>query len=268
MFFSSYTNVALLAAKVGAKILLKYYNKKLYIEYKNLKGDPVTQADKISQKAIIKTIKNVFPMHNILAEEKNTKKTVDRYNEYCWIIDPLDGTINFIHGLPIFCVSIGLKYKNEIISSVIYSPIMKELFVAEKNKGAWLNGKRIKVSDTKNTIQALAVTGFSFSIKNTVKSTKTVKIISDMLSEIQGIRYLGSAALNMAYIACGRFDFFFEEGLKPWDVAAAILTVTEAGGKISDYKGLDHSIFKNTIVASNNIIIHKKILNIIHNVKK
>jgi len=262
MRFSSYVNTALLAAEKGASVLLKYYNSAtLNVEYKG-EIDPVTQADRNSQKEIINTIKNVFPQHGILAEEDEMN---EMGKEYCWIIDPLDGTVNFVHGLPMFCVSIGLKFKEEIISGVIYSPIMKEVFVAEKNKGAWLNGERIRVSKTKNAIRALAVTGFPYYLKE--NSARVTRNFENIIFEVQGVRRLGSAALDMAYLACGRFDFFWEEGLKPWDIAAGTLIVKEAGGKISDYSGLDSSVFKDTMLAANGAEMHKTILQIINEKK-
>lgn len=263
MKFSSYTNTALLAAKKGVSVLLKYYNSGiLNIEYKG-KIDPVTQADKNSQKEIIKVIKNIFPQHGILAEEDEINEIE---KEYCWIIDPLDGTVNFVHSLPMFCVSIGLKFKNEIISSIIYSPITKEIFIAEKNKGAWLNGKKIRVSKTEDLIRSLAVTGFPYYVKK--DSMRVTRNFTDIMLKVQGVRRLGSAALDMAYVACGRFDFFGEEGLKPWDIAAGVLIVKEAGGEISDYFGLcDSIVFKDTILVSNGSALHKKILQIINEKK-
>jgi myo-inositol-1(or 4)-monophosphatase len=261
MGFSSYTNIALIAAKAGAEVLLKYYNAVLNIEYKG-ETDPVTQADKKSQKIIIKIIKDNFPQHGILAEEDGIDES-DR--EYCWIIDPLDGTVNFVHGLPMFCVSIGLKHKNEIISGIIYSPIMKEVFIAEKNKGSWLNGKRIEVSKIKDVIRALAVTGFSYSFRE--NNIKVMKNFQDIMLQVQGVRRFGSAALDMAYVASGRFEFFWEENLKPWDIAAGILVVKEAGGEVSDYSGLKNCFFENTVLASNSIAVHMKILEIINGKK-
>jgi len=260
MKFSSYTNTALLAAKKGAAVLSKYYNSdSLNVEYKG-EIDPVTQADRSSQREIIKVIKNTFPQHGILAEEDEINEVG---KEYCWIIDPLDGTVNFVHNLPMFCVSIGLKFKNEIISGVIYSPIMKEIFVAEKNKGAWLNGKEVRVSETKDAIRALAVTGFPYYVKK--DSLRLTRNFTNIMLKTQGIRRLGSAALDMAYVACGRFDFFWEEGLKLWDIAAGILIVEEAGGKISDYSDSGNSTtFKDTILASNGTALHKVILQIIN----
>jgi myo-inositol-1(or 4)-monophosphatase len=254
MEFSFYTNAALGAAKVGAEELLKYYNGMLDVEYKG-KTDPVTQADRNSQKAIIKAIKSVFPHHGILAEEDDVNEVK---GDYCWIIDPLDGTVNFVHGIPMFCVSIGLKYKNEIISGVIYSPVTKEVFMSEKNKGAWLNGKKIGVSKIEDTIYTLAATGFPYYVRK--NSAGVIKSFKNIMLECQGIRRLGSAALDMAYVACGRFDFFWEEGLKPWDIAAGALIVEEAGGKVSDYRGSKDFIFKETMLASNGSVMHEKIL--------
>jgi myo-inositol-1(or 4)-monophosphatase len=261
MKFSSYTNTALDAAKAGAEVLLKYYNGVLNVEYKG-ETDPVTQADRNSQKAIIKTIKAVFSHHGILAEEDGVNEIKE---DYLWIIDPLDGTVNFVHGVPMFCVSIGLKCKDEIISGVIYSPVTKEVFISEKNKGAWLNGKKIKVSKIEDMIRALAVTGFPYYVRKS--STEVIKNFKNIMLESQGIRRLGSAALDMAYVACGRFDFFWEEGLKPWDIAAGALVVKEAGGKVSDYCGSKDFIFKDTMLTSNGSVMHEKILKIINGKK-
>jgi myo-inositol-1(or 4)-monophosphatase len=258
MKFSSFTNIALAAAQKGAKVLLKHYNGKLNVEYKS-EIDPVTQADKGSQKAIIKIIKDAFPEHGILAEEDGVNE-VDK--DYCWIIDPLDGTVNFVHGLPMFAISIGLKYKNEIIAGVVYSPIINEVFIAEKGRGAWLNGKKIKVSSIKDNIRALGVTGFPYSIKE--NSNKILKNFENVIVKVQGVRRLGSAALDLAYVACGRFEFFWEQNLKAWDIAAGILLVKEAGGIVSDYSGDRDCLFKNTMLASNSLKIHKEIFKIVN----
>lgn len=258
MKFSSFTNTALAAAQKGAEVLLKHYGGKLNIEYKS-EVDPVTQADKGSQKAIIKIIKGIFPKHGILAEEDGVNE-VDK--DYCWIIDPLDGTVNFVHGLPMFAVSIGLKYKNEIITGVVYSPIINEVFIAEKSKGAWLNGKKIKVSRIKDNIKALGVTGFPYSIKE--NNNKVLKNFENVIVKVQGVRRLGSAALDLAYVACGRFEFFWEQGLKAWDIAAGILLVKEAGGVVSDYYGEKDCLFENTMLAANNLKIHKEILRVVN----
>ncbi|MCL1972829.1 MAG: inositol monophosphatase [Endomicrobia bacterium] len=257
MRFSKYTKTALAAAQAGAKVLLRYRNKNLNIEYKS-ETDPVSQADRNAQKAIIKVIKSVFPEHGILAEEDGVNETK---NDFCWIIDPLDGTVNFVHGVPIFCVSIGLKYKNEIISGVIHSPEIKEVFAAEKGKGAYLNGKKIRVSRIKDLIRSLAVTGFPYYVRE--KNGRVIKNFTNIMKQTQGMRRLGSAALDLAYVACGRFEFFWEEGLKSWDIAAGVLIVKEAGGTVSDYKGSKDFISKDTLLASNNNIIHKKVLRVL-----
>lgn len=257
MNLSKYTKTALSAAEAGAKVLMRYYNKSINIEYKG-EVDPVSQADRNAQKAIIKVIKDVFPQHGILAEEDNVN---DIKKDFCWLIDPLDGTVNFVHGVPMFCVSVALKYKKEIIAGVVYSPVMKEVFVAEKDKGAFLNGKRIKVSQVKDLIRALSVTGFPYYVRE--RSSRVMKNFFKVMMFTQGMRRLGSAALDLAYVACGRFEFFWEEGLKPWDIAAGALIVKEAGGVVSDYEGAKDFVFKNTMLASNSRSIHKKVLEIL-----
>jgi myo-inositol-1(or 4)-monophosphatase len=258
MKFSNYVNTALAAAQAAADVLLKYYNGALNIKYKG-ETDPVTQADKNAQKSIIKVIKDIFPQHGLLAEEDGVKET-DK--DYCWIIDPLDGTVNFIHGIPMFCVSIGLKYKEDIIAGVIYAPAMREVFIAQKGKGAWLNGKKIGVSKNKDIIRSLAATGFPYYFRK--DSKRVMKNFDNIVHETQGVRRLGAAALDLAYVACGRFEFFWEEGLKPWDIAAGILMIKEAGGTISDYDGTENSLLNGTILAANSLVMQDKILGIIN----
>ncbi|MDR1952591.1 MAG: inositol monophosphatase [Elusimicrobiota bacterium] len=264
MQLSNYANTALKAAKVGANILMKYYGKNLNIEYKSA-IDPVSQADKNSQKKIISIIKKDFPDHGILAEEDGVS---DTQKEFCWIIDPLDGTVNFVHSLPQFCVSIGLKYKKEIIMGVIYAPVINELFIAQKGKGAFFNGKRIRTS--KNTVlnRAIGVTGFPYQIKG--REDRIFSNFRNVALQVQGVRRLGSAALDMAWTACGRLDFFWEETLKAWDIAAGVIIVKEAGGIVSDYKGGKDYLYagnEGTMIAASNKKIHKQILNIINNEK-
>lgn len=256
--FNKYTDTAVKSAKAGAKILLKYLNNLESIEYKG-KTDPVTAADKKSQKAIISTIKKSFPAHNIIAEEKDTFKKTE--SDYCWIIDPLDGTVNFVHGVPSFCISIGLMHKKEIVSAVIYAPALNELFVAEKGKGSFLNGKKIQVSKINKMLRALPVTGFPYYAQE--KPDRVLKNFKNIMMVTQGMRRFGSAAIDMAYVACGRFDFFWEEGLKPWDVAAGILIVKEAGGKISDYNNKNDYLFGQTMIASNKLL-HGLIIKILN----
>jgi len=263
MKFNNFTNIAIESAQKGAEILLNHFCKIKNIEYKG-RIDPVTIADKNSQEAIVNNIKQYFPLHNIIAEEKDTNLKSNE-SDYCWIIDPLDGTVNYIHGVPNFAVSIGLKYKEEIICGVIYAPALKEMFVGQKDKGAFLNNKKIHVSNIKDMIKALPVTGFPYYVKE--KPNRVLKNFKNIMLETQGLRRLGSAALDLAYVACGRFDFFWEEGLKPWDIAAGTVIVKEAGGKITDFFGKKDFLFKDTLVASNNIL-HEDVLKVLNEARK
>lgn len=253
---SNYTKTAIKAAIAGGDVLKKYFNKGIKVDYKG-KIDPVTIADKNSQKKILQIIKKNFPEHAILAEEENKNKIT---SEYCWIIDPLDGTVNFIHGVKVFSVSIALSYKGEIISGVVYAPLLDEFFVAEKDKGAYLNGKRIKISNINTLIKSLVVTGFPYYVQN--DSSDILNLFDKILTRVQGLRRLGSAAIDLCHVACGRFEVFWEEGLKPWDVAAGSLIVTEAGGKITDYSNGNGYIFKETLLATNGKV-HKNILQLL-----
>jgi len=170
-------------------------------------------------------------------------------SEYRWIIDPLDGTVNYTHALPIFCVSIGLEYKGEIIVGVVYDPNLDELFTAEKGKGAWLNKRRIEVSKTKTLIQSLVVTGFPYTINKNPEPALTH--FRNFIVEAQAVRRLGSAAIDLAYVACGRFDGFWEGTLNAWDMAAGVLLVMEAGGKWTDYRGFPSTIYNKQMLATN-----------------
>ncbi len=263
MKFDKFTNVAVESAYKGAEVLLKYFNSIKKIEYKG-RIDPVTIADKTSQKAIVNNIKQYFPLHNIIAEEQDST-LAQNSNDYCWIIDPLDGTVNYVHGVPTFAISIGLKYKNEIISGVIYAPALKEMFVAQKGKGAYLNNKKITVSKIKEMVRALPVTGFPYYVKE--NPDRVIKNFKNIMLETQGLRRFGAASIDLAYVACGRFDFFWEEGLKPWDVAAGIVILKEAGGKITDFFGGKDFLFGKTIVASNKVL-HKDILKVLNETGK
>jgi len=258
--------IALKSAEESGKILLKYFRKNIKVHYKGI-INPVTIADRESERKIIQIIKKNFPEHNIICEE--TCPNIDRIQKskcnYWWVIDPLDGTVNYIHGLPQFCVSIGvLKGNNpknaEPVLGVIYNPVSKELFYAEKNKGAYLNRKRINVSKTSSFSKALFVTGFPYYVHK--NPDNVIKNLAKFLVKIEGIRRLGSAALDMAYVASGIFDGFWEEGLNPWDVTAGTVIVREAGGKVTDYSGGNNFIFGRTLVATNRKI-HSKVINLL-----
>jgi myo-inositol-1(or 4)-monophosphatase len=174
---------------------------------------------------------------------------VSARKEFTWIIDPLDGTVNFIHQLPLFSVSVALMREGEVVCGVVHAPILGETFVARKGGGAWRNGERLHVSSVGTIVRSLAVTGFSYDIRR--KAAPTVNKFRRVVERAQGVRRLGSAALDLAYVAAGRFELFWEEDLAPWDVAAGALLVEEAGGKVSDlYNGTDY-IFGKTLLATN-----------------
>ena len=256
MNFNKYTNTAIKAAKIGGKILLRHFNSKLSVDYKG-RIDPVTVADRSSQAAVKKYITKIFPEHKVIGEE-DKKKT--GCSGYCWIIDPLDGTVNFIHGVPFFCVSIALTKDAKTISGAVFAPCLNEMFVAQEGSGAFLNGKIIHVSRHKDMLRSLVVTGFSYDIHS--KSKGTMRSLSNVIVKAQGVRRLGPAALDQAYVADGRFEAFWEKGLKSWDVAAGSLIVTEAGGKVTEFDGNSGYLFGETLLATNGLI-HKQMLSLI-----
>ncbi len=219
--------------------------------------DLVTEVDIECQARIIELIKERFPGDEIIAEEK------DNYyggRENRWIIDPLDGTTNYAHGYPFFCTSIAYEEKGEVTIGVVYNPIFDELFVAKKNEGAYLNGKRIQVSPIDDLKRALLSTGFPYDLATNPRNN--IDHFVNFLYAAQAIRRDGSAALNLSYVACGRFDGFWELKLNPWDVAAGQLIVREAGGVITGFEGEDYSIYGDGIVASNGLV-HGKILEVL-----
>lgn len=250
------TKVAIKAAKEAGKILMKYYEKEKFIKSKGRK-DIVTRADIKSQNKIISILSKHFPDYGFIAEEENT---YDK-KEFTWVIDPLDGTINFSHNYPFFCVSIGLAGE-DLISGVVYDPLRKELFVSEKGKGAFLNKRRIEVSDIKNLEQSLLVTGFNprLSKAHLKKNFKNIKRLLDV--NVQSFRRDGAAALDLCYVACGRYDGFFESSLKPWDAVAGSLLVREAGGIVTNKKNQRWNLDDQSIIAANRMI-HKKLMKIL-----
>jgi myo-inositol-1(or 4)-monophosphatase len=216
--------------------------------------DYVTAIDQQCEALIIQNIKKYFPAHEILAEESGKSK---HQNSYCWIIDPLDGTTNFIHGVPHCSVSIALAKDNDIILGVVYDPFRDELFYAEQGKGAYCNHKPINVSNQKNENYCLVATGFPF--KNKELLNQYWSVLSEIFLKISGIRRTGSAALDLAYVACGRFDGFWEIRLSPWDVAAGSIIVLEAGGKITDFEETNNHVWNGNVIATN-ALIHDFIL--------
>jgi myo-inositol-1(or 4)-monophosphatase len=255
-------NVAIDAAVEAGKFLKYNIGKIKNIERK--KGEEtnlVTEIDKQSEALIINKIHEHFPSHAILGEESGTH---ENESEYRWIIDPLDGTTNYTHGLPIYCVTIGIEHKGEIIAGVIYDPNAKELFTAEKGKGAFLNGMQMKVSLHSTLINSLLVTGFPYNVKE--NPYHVVDHFKNFLPVAQGVRRLGSAALDLAYIACGRMDGYWEVFLNPWDKAAGILMVKEAGGTVTNFLGDRNDILYNPNTLASNGLIHDAMLKVLHQI--
>ncbi|UCE25955.1 MAG: inositol monophosphatase [Candidatus Zixiibacteriota bacterium] len=214
----------------------------------NYKGsiNPVTEFDLKSEKYIISNLERRYPDHTILAEEGTG---TERDSEYCWVVDPLDGTVNYAHGFPVYSVSIGLQYKGQSIAGVVYDPEQHELYSAARGQGAFLNRKRIRVSSEKNLKRSLLATGFAYNVSTARKNN--LGMFARMIKQAQAIRRLGSAALDLCWLAAGRFDGFWEYYLHPWDTAAAILIVEQAGGKVTRIDGRKYSIFDKEILASN-----------------
>ena len=251
-------NFAIETARDAGQILLEKFGRKINI---TKKGDInlVTEADLASEALIIERIKSYYPKHSILAEEAGNAVTIGGENTWKWIIDPLDGTTNYAHGYPCFCVTLALEHDGEVVIGVTFDPTRNELFASERGRGASLNNKPIRVSETEEMGNALIVTGFPYDFKDRADFARHFE---DMLLSTRGVRRDGSAAIDMAYVACGRFDGFWEEGLNPWDVAAGVLLIEEAGGQVSYYNGSKFSIYTPPIAASNGLI-HDKMLKIL-----
>ncbi|MBM4301558.1 MAG: inositol monophosphatase [Deltaproteobacteria bacterium] len=267
------------AALAAGAVMRQNYPKPHQI---TMKGaiDPVTETDYECQEIILAMLRQAFPDHGFLAEERGGEGVVgppppaarepalpglawegDPLSPACrWIIDPLDGTVNFAHGFPMFCVSIACEADGALEYGVIYDPLRDELFEASRGGGASLNGRPIRVSQTARLDQALIATGFPYDIRARVP--ETLARLGRLLGIVQGLRRGGSAALDLAYLACGRLDGFYEENLKPWDTAAGLLIVTEAGGKITTFDGRDYDLDAPNILASNGVL-HGKILNLL-----
>jgi myo-inositol-1(or 4)-monophosphatase len=218
----------------------------------------VTDADHAAEQRIIDHIRATFPTHTTLAEERG----IDRppASGYQWIIDPLDGTTNFAHGFPIYAVSIGVEWDGRGIVGVVYDPSRDELYTGEAGKGAYLNGQPLVVSSTTRLDLALLVTGFAYDIRDTADNN--LNHFARFALKAQGVRRTGSAALDLCYVAAGRFDGFWEVKLSPWDMAAGIVILRAAGGRVTDLRGRQHSIYQPEIVASNGRI-HDEMLGVI-----
>ena len=246
-------NIAIEAARTAGNLIMRAMQRmdKVAIMEKS-PNDFVTEVDKRAEKEIIQIIHKAYPKAGILAEESGEIPG----NDYQWIIDPLDGTRNFIHGFPHFAISIAIAYKNKIEHGVIYDPIRQELFTASRGKGAQMNNRRIRVSQRKQLEHSLLGTGFAYRHRDKENITP-INIMTSLLSITGDIRRAGAATLDLAYVACGRFDGFFEFGLKPWDIAAGILLIKEAGGIICDPDGGENYFKTGDIVAANPTILRQ-----------
>jgi myo-inositol-1(or 4)-monophosphatase len=238
-------NIAVKAARRAGSVINRasFDLDKLTIEQKG-QNNFVSEVDRAAEQAIIQVLKEAYPQHSILAEESGLTES---NSEYQWIIDPLDGTTNFLHGFPQYCISIALAVKGTVQHGVIFDPVRNELFTASKGAGAFLNDRRIRVSKTLNIKDALLGTGFPY--REFAHFDRYLAIFKDMTQKSAGIRRPGAAALDLAYVACGRFDGFWERGLSPWDVAAGGLMVQEAGGLISDFSGEGNWLHDGSVIS-------------------
>jgi myo-inositol-1(or 4)-monophosphatase len=209
-------------------------------------NDYVTEVDRAAEASIIETLLAAYPGHGILAEESGSAKGA-KDSDYVWIIDPLDGTTNFIHGLPTYAVSIALSFRNQIQQAVVYDPARNDLFFASKGRGAFLNDKRLRVSKRTRMAEALIGTGFPF--RKGDDADRYIRLFTTIMKSCAGMRRPGAAALDLCYVAAGWYDGFFESGLSPWDVAAGSLMITEAGGLVGNFTGEADYLYRREVVA-------------------
>ena len=234
------------AVKAGASELTRFFNKSFTVSNKQGINNLVTEADHASEKAILELIKKEFPDHYILSEEAGE---IIQDSNYKWIIDPIDGTVNFAHGIPICCVSIAIEHRGEIILASVFNPNLNELFFAEKGEGAMLNEKTIKVSEKINVINACLVTGFPYTYLDMPNGP--LQVFERFIRKGVPVRRLGSAAIDLCWVAAGRFDGFYEHKLEAWDSAAGYLIVEEAGGRVTDFTGNKFSPYQPHVLATN-----------------
>lgn len=250
-------NDLILIAREAGEIIKEGFGKNISIEYKSGENNIVTEIDKKSEQLIIDFIQKKYPKHNILAEERGELK---KESEYLWVIDPLDGTSNFAHGLPIFSVSIGLQQNDVTIAGVIYDVMRDLLYYAELGSGAFANDNKVSVSNTNKISQSMLVTGFPYNVKeNPEHAFERFEIIT---KNARAVRRLGSAAIDFCYVAAGVFDAFWEVHLHPWDICAGKLIVEEAGGIVTDFRGGTIGIDSKKILATN-LLIHPQMIDLL-----
>jgi myo-inositol-1(or 4)-monophosphatase len=252
----SFEQAAILAAKKAGLLLKRRLGWKRQVKYKGV-VNLVTEMDLLAEKVIVSEIRKRYPDHSLLAEEKTDLRGDSPYR---WVIDPLDGTTNYAHGYPVFSVSIALEKAGEVILGVVYDPTRDELFVGKKGKGARLNGRKIHVSSTPKLSECLLATGFPYDIRET--AADNFDHFRNFALRVHAVRRAGSAALDLCYVAAGRFDGFWEMKLGPWDLAAGSLMVKEAGGKVTDFLGTPLVLDGKYVLASNGKI-HREMLQIL-----
>jgi myo-inositol-1(or 4)-monophosphatase len=243
-------NFAIQTARDAGRVL----NEKLGRAKVSHKGDIdlVTEADLAAERLIVERIRSYHPRHSILSEEAGEMHVAAGGDSaWKWVVDPLDGTTNYAHGYPVFCVSIALEHDGRVVVGAVYDPTRDEMFAAERGEGATLNGRSISVSDVDDLNRALVCTGFPYDVRGRGNFARQFQ---NFIMHAQSVRRDGAAALDMAYVACGRFEAFYEDGLRPWDVAAGLLLIEEAGGRVTDYDGAPFRIYKPPMLATNGLI--------------
>jgi myo-inositol-1(or 4)-monophosphatase len=251
----NYLEAAVEIAREAGKILVEELSQPLELRYKGDEVDLVTQADKRSEQTIVARLTKYFPDHGIAAEEGTGREGA---SEFRWHVDPLDGTTNFAHGYPCFCVSIALAQRDALLAAVVFNPISNELFAAARGEGATLNGKKIHVSKIATISTSLLCTGFPVHNR---KGSANLQYYGDFTQLSHGVRRDGSAALDLASVAAGRFDGFWEFGLQKWDTAAGVLLIEEAGGEVTDFAGNPYQLGGPVILATNGLI-HEEMRNV------
>ncbi len=250
-----YLSLAIQVAREAGDYARNIQRSELKISTKTNEMDIVTQVDSRNEQTIRDTVLSKYPDHVFLGEELGSSESSDDFGfshaRVRWIIDPIDGTVNFAHGLPIWCVSVGVEVNGTMECGAIYQPNLNEIFTVRRGHGAFLNGERISVSRVADASKSLFVTGFPYNVHQNPESV--IEQFSSFLYKGLLIRRLGSAALDLAYVACGRFEAFWEIGLSPWDTSAGQLMVREAGGRVTHYDGTDYNIYKRSIIATNGL---------------
>ncbi len=241
-----YKTTLIKAVQAGAAQLQHFFNGEFTIANKEGMNNLVTEADHAAEKAIIDVIQKEYPDHFILSEETGEIKT---NSEFKWIIDPIDGTVNFANGIPLCCVSVALEKNGQMILGAVYNPLMNEFYFAQKGFGASLNDKKIAVSQKTSVISSCLVTGFPYTYLD--EPNGPIQVFEKLIRKGVPVRRLGSAAIDLCWVAAGRFDGFYEHNLQAWDSAAGFLLVEEAGGKVTDFKGDHYSPYQPHIIATN-----------------